>query len=52
MKLICNVEILRDFSNSMVYVYKIDQIHYSKRNIDIRDIINELFSKLYVRNIN
>jgi len=52
MKLICNVEILRDFSNSMVYVYKIDQIHYAKRNIDIRDIINELFSKLYVRNIN
>ncbi len=50
MKIKCNVEILRDFTNSNVYVYKLDQTQFYKKNIDIRDIVDNLLKNLHVYN--
>ena len=52
MRPIFNIELLLNPLNKMVYVYKIDQIDYSKTIIDIREVIEKIMSKIYVKKQN
>ena len=49
MKPVYNIEITLNEKNKNVYVYKIEQKIYAKKTIDIRNIVKDLFGKLYVR---
>jgi hypothetical protein len=47
MKPVFNVELLFNENNKMVYVYKIEQNNFPKKNTDSRDIIRRMFINLF-----
>jgi hypothetical protein len=52
MKIVCKLEILKLKPKLNVYVYKIEQEEIKKKNKDIRNIVDELFIKLFVNLFN
>jgi hypothetical protein len=48
MKIICQLEIFKKKLKSYVYVFRINQIDYKKKNIDIRNISDKILTQLYV----
>ncbi len=48
MKIICQYEIFKKKAKSYVYVFRMNQMEYKKKNIDIRNITDKLLSQIYV----
>ncbi len=48
MKLICKLELLQEYKLSFVTVYKLEQCEYRKKNVDIRNVTEKIFSQLFV----
>lgn len=48
MRPVYNIEILLNEQNKMVYVYKIEQAEILRKNVDIRDVVDDRLQALYV----